>query len=140
MSRDPLDALVRLRRLAVDQARRALADCLRSEEETEAAVARIAAAIERETDAATDLSTSDADVETFAAWLRRVRPEQHAAHAALDQAEVETIRARAVVAAARAAVRAAEEMVERHEAERRADAARHAQREIDEAAAQTHQP
>ena len=140
MSRDPLDALVRLRRLAVDQARKALADCLRTEEAAEASVARIAAAIDRETDAAASLSTTDAEVEAYAAWLRRIRPEQHAAHEAQDQAEAETLRMRAVVASARAAVQAAEDMVERHEAARRAEELRLAQRDIDEVAARVLQP
>jgi flagellar export protein FliJ len=138
MSRDPLDALVRLRRLAVDEARKALAECLRTEEATEASVARIAAAIERETDAAASLSTSDAEVEAFVAWLHRIRPEQHSAHEAQDEARAETLRMRAVVSAARAAAEAAEELVERHEAARRADEQRQAQRDIDEAAAQGH--
>jgi flagellar export protein FliJ len=140
MARDPLYSLVRLRRLAVDEARGALADCLRGEEAAEAVVARIAASIERETDVATSLSTSDAEVEAFAAWLRRIRPEQHAAHAAQDQAAIETARARAIVAVARAALQAAEDMVERHEAERRAEAERQAQRDLDEVAAHVHQP
>lgn len=140
MSRDPLHGLVRLRRFAVDEARGALADCLRCEEAADAAVDGIAAAIERETEAATSLSTNDADVEAFAAWLRRIRPEQHAAHAAQDQAEIETARARAVVAAARGALEAAEDMVKRHEAALRAEAERLAQRDIDEVAAQVPQP
>ena len=138
MPRDPLDILVRLRRLAVDQARKALADCLRTEAAAEASVARIAAAIERETDAAESLSATDADVEAFAAWLRRIRPEQHAAQEAQEQAETETLRMRAVVASARAAVQAAEDLVERHQAARRADELRSVQHEIDEVATQGH--
>jgi flagellar export protein FliJ len=140
MARDPLHGLIRLRHFAVDEARGALADCLRDEEAAEAEAARIAAAIERETDAAASLSTSDAQVEAFAAWLRRIRPEQQAAHTAQDQAEIETARARAVVAAARAALEAAEDMVQRHEAALRAEVERRAQRDLDEMAAQMHQP
>jgi flagellar export protein FliJ len=140
MARDPLHGLVRLRQLAADEARGLLADCLRDEEAAEGAAARIAASIERETDAAISLSTTDAQVEAFAAWLRRIRPEQQAAHAAQDQAEIETARARAMVAAARAALEAAEDMVQRHAAALRAEAERQAQRDLDEVAAHVHQP
>ena len=95
MTRDPLEALLRLRRMAADEARRGLAECLRIESEAAAAVAAIEAAIARETAAATSLAAGDAEVEAFAAWLRRIRPKQHAALAAEDEAETATVRARA---------------------------------------------
>jgi flagellar export protein FliJ len=134
MTRDPLESLLRLRRLTVDQARRGLADCLRVESLAAQSVAAIAAAIERETEVATNLASGDAEVEAFAAWLRRIRPKQRAAQAAEAQAEAATAQARAVLAAARAAVRAVEEMLEKHAVARLAEAERQAQREIDEAA------
>jgi len=134
MTIDPLEALLRLRRLAADEARRGLADCLRNEDYAMHAVALIEVAIEREMAAATSLAGGDAEVEAFAAWLHRIRPKQHAAHMAEDQAEAETANARAVLAAARAAVQATEEMLAKHEAARLADAERHDQQEIDEAA------
>ena len=71
MTRDPLEALLRLRRVAADEARRGLAESLRVEGEAAAAVAAIAAAIERETEVATSLAVGDAEVEAFAAWFRR---------------------------------------------------------------------
>ena len=134
MTRDPLEALLRLRNLAVGQARRGLADCLRVEGQAAQTVAAVEAAIEHEIEVATNLGSGDAEVEAFAAWLRRIRPKQQAAHAAEAQAEAATSQARAVVAAARAAVRAAEEMIEQHAAARLAEAGRQAQREIDEVA------
>ena len=134
MSHDPLEALLRLRLLTVDEARRSLADCLRVESEASAAAAGIEAAIERETDAATDLATGDAEVEAFAAWLRRIRPIQQAAHDAELSAEAETARARVVLGAARAAVRATEELLAQHAAAQAAEAEKQAQREIDEIA------
>jgi flagellar export protein FliJ len=134
MTRDPLETLLRLRRLAVDQARRGLADCLRVESEAAQAVAKIEAAIGHETDVATNLASDDADVEAFAAWLRRIRPKQHAAQAAEAQAEAATGQERAVLAAARAAVRAAEQMLEEHEAAIREKAEHQAQGNIDEVA------
>jgi flagellar export protein FliJ len=131
---DPLDALLRLRRLTADEARRSLADCLRNEDDANHAVATIEAEIEREMEVASSLSTGDAEVEAFAAWLRRMRPRQHVAHRAEQQAEAETACARSVLAAARAAVQAAEEMIARHTAARRAAELGHEQQEIDEAA------
>jgi flagellar export protein FliJ len=134
MTQDPLKALLRLRRRAVDEARSALADCLRNEDYALHEVATIKAAIEREMQAAASLAAGDAEVEAFAAWLRRMRPRQHAAHMAEDQAEAATARARIVLGAARAAVQAAEEMLAEHEAARLEAAQHHEQQEIDETA------
>ncbi len=134
MSHDPLEALLRLRRMAADEARRGLAECLRVESETTAAVAAIEAAIDREMEAASSLAAGDAEVEAFAAWLRRIRPKQQSAQAAADDAETATTQARAVLGAARAGVRAAEEMLEKHAATAKAAAERQAQSEIDEVA------
>jgi flagellar export protein FliJ len=134
MTRDPLEALLRLRRMVADEARRGLAECLRVESEAAAAATAIEAAIERETGAATSLATGDAEVEAFAAWFRRIRPKQQAALTAEEEAATATATARAVLGAARAAVRAAEEMLEKHAAAVQAEAERGRQREIDEAA------
>ncbi len=134
MTHDPLEALLRLRRLGVDEARRGLAECLRLESEAATAVGGIEAAIEREMEAATNLAAGDAEVEAFAAWLRRIRPKQRAAHEAADAAEAETAQARYVLGAAQAAVRAVEEMLDQHAAAVHAEAERRAQAEIDEAA------
>jgi flagellar export protein FliJ len=134
MRQDPLESLLRLRRHTVDEARRVLADCLRAESHAAEAVAALEATIGRETDVAADLSAGDAAVEAFAAWLRRIRPRQQAAHAAEAEAEVVTAEARAILAAARAAVSAVEDMLAKRAAERIAEARRQDQREIDEAA------
>ena len=50
MTHDPLQALLRLRRMTADEARRDVAECLRIESEAAAAVAAIKASIERETE------------------------------------------------------------------------------------------
>jgi flagellar export protein FliJ len=134
MSGDPLETLLRMRRLAVDEARRELGACLRAEGEAAQTVAAIEAAIRRETAVATSLATGDAEVEAFAAWLRRIRPRQRAALAAEEAAEAGAVQARAVLGAARAAVRATEQMLEKRAVAMEADAQRQAQREIDEVA------
>lgn len=137
MTHDPLEALLRLRRTAVDEARRGLAHCLRVEGEAAASVSAIEAAIERETELASSLAAGDAEVESFALWLRRIRPKQRAAQAAELEAATATARARAVLGAARAAVRAVEATLEKHAAAAQAEAERRAQAEIDEVALQS---
>jgi flagellar export protein FliJ len=132
MKRDPLEALMRLRRIAADKARRDLADCLRAESAAVAAVEAFAASIEHEAEVATDLAAGDAEVEAFAAWLRRIRPRQRAAETAVEEAAAETAEARAALAMASAAVRAVEEMQAHHADAARAAAERAAQRELDE--------
>ncbi|HME23574.1 MAG TPA: hypothetical protein VKI44_19990 [Acetobacteraceae bacterium] len=134
MTRDPLEALLRLRRMAADEARRGLAECLRVESEAAVAVAAIEAAIERETEVATNLAAGDAEVEAFGAWFRRIRPKHRSAQAVEAEAEAATASARAVLGAARAAVRATEEMLEKHAVAAQAAAERAAQGEIDEVA------
>lgn len=134
MKRDPLEALLRLRQVAVDRSRRDLADCLRAEAEAEGDVRAIDASIEHEAELVSDLGAGDAEVEAFAAWLRRMRPRQREAKCAVEQAEADTGAARAALAMAQAAVRAVEE-IQLHQADAaRADAERAAQREIDEMA------
>jgi flagellar export protein FliJ len=134
MKHDPVESLLRLRQLAVDEARRQLADCLRAESDAAAAIAAIEAAIAQEMEVASNLVGDDTEVEAFGAWLRRMRPQQQAAHAAQATAETNTSEARAVLTAARAAVRAAEAVAEKHAAVAQAEAARKAQAEIDEVA------
>lgn len=137
MKSDPLAALLRLRRLTADQARRELADCLRAESEAKQALAAIDAEIARETEIATSLAGGDAEVEAFAAWLRRIRPSQHGARVAEAATVAQTTEARAVLAMARAAVRAVEELLTQRGAEARMTAEHQAQRDIDEVAQRT---
>jgi flagellar export protein FliJ len=137
MKQDPLLSLLRLRQVAVDEARRHLGNCLRVESQTAAAVAAIEAAIARETEAASSLAAGDAEVEAFAAWLGRIRPKQQAARAAEEAAEAATAEARAVLGAARAAVKAAEQMLENKARAAHEEAERKAQGQIDEVASRT---
>jgi flagellar export protein FliJ len=137
MKSDPLEALLRLRRLTADQARRELADCLRAESEAKQAIAAIDAQIAHETEVATSLAGGDAEVEAYAAWLRRIRPTQQAARVAEAVAVAQTTEARAGLAIARAAVRAVEELLAQRETEERMAADRQDQREIDEVAQRT---
>jgi flagellar export protein FliJ len=137
-ARDPLEALLRVRRLGVDEARRALADSLRAEEQAAAALTAVDAEIRQETEAACRLDADDTVVEQFARWLRRAHDRQREARAGRDAAELVTAQARGVLSAARAAVRATEAMLERQAAIRAAAAARTEQAVLDEAGQQAH--
>jgi len=132
MKRDPLAAVLRLRRLAMEDASRDFAECLRSEGETRQAVAAVEAAIERETDIASSLEAGDAVVEAFGAWLKRARKDLRAAQSRHEQSESETARARAALAVARSALKATEHLIAEHEAAAALEAARQEQRELDE--------
>ena len=134
MKQDPLESLRRLRQVAADEARRSLAECLQIESEAAGAVAAIEAAIELETEAASSLAAGDLEVEAFAAWLRRIRPEQQSARVAQEAAEAATTQARAVLGAARAAIRAVKQMLDHKAVTALQEAERKAQREIDEVA------
>jgi flagellar export protein FliJ len=129
---DPLQTLLRLRRMAVDQARRSLAECLRRETEASVRVKEIAEIIDRETDAVCQAGMDDRAVHDFAAWLKRVRTEERAATEALLTAEVQTQEARTVLAAGRAAVETVEALIEQRQAERRAAQMRQEQKVLDE--------
>jgi hypothetical protein len=132
LRRNTLGALLRQRRVALDQARLDLAASLEAETAAAARVRCIAESIERETELAGRLDAGDAAVDLFAAWLRRVRVEETAAATVLQHAEQQTHEARAVLAACRGAVLVAEEAIRALvETERRA-AERAEQHLIDE--------
>ena len=132
MKREPLAVVLRLRRLAMEDATRDFAECLRAEAEGAQAVAAVEAAIERETEAASSLSAGDAVVEAFGAWLKRARQQLRAAEAARDHCEGETGRARAVLSVARSAVKATEHLIAEQEAAKARKAARQEQQTLDE--------
>lgn len=134
MAADPLDVLLQVRRVAVDEARSNLTDCLTAESIAADHMHAIEAEIATETATATALTSDDAVVEAFARWLQRTLPRQRAAADALLAAEIRTKEARAVLAASRAGVRAIELMLERRAAERQAEESRREQAALDEVA------
>lgn len=133
MKRDPLPALLKLRRGTVDEAKQALARSLEAEAEASRSLAAAQEAIWRETQAASDLSASDGAVEAFAAWLPVGREHVGAAEEAVAAAAAETVRARAVLTQARAALRAVEELHATREATEAAARQRREQAMLDEA-------
>lgn len=119
MVNDPLAALVRVRRLALDEARRRLADCLAAEERAARALSQGEAEIVLERAAASRPDGGDATVEAFAAWLRVARLRAAQDSAALERSSTEAARARAIVAVARGSLEAAEAAQERQAEDRR---------------------
>lgn len=132
MPRDPLHALLQLRRLAQEEAARDLAAALAASDGAAAALERVELSIATETATASSIEADDLAVEAFGRWLRRIRLEHDAASAACGRAEAETVRARAVLGAARAARAAVEGEIERRAAAVRAAALRSEQAAIDE--------
>jgi flagellar export protein FliJ len=128
MPRDPLRAVLRLRRLALDEARRELGHCLAAEAVAIADRKAAEAAIQTEEQAAAALDADDGAVEAFAAWLPRGRQAIAQAEAGVIRAETATAQARARLTAARAAAEAAEQMMDArfsadHDAQARRDQA-----------------
>ncbi len=135
---DPLDTVLRIRRMALDDAVRCMAACLRAEDSAgQAAKAAKAAkaadaAIEAECESAADLAGEDAAVAAFAAWLPVGRACAAACYAALETAVAETGRARAAMTITRAAAEAASSLADRRAAERKMAVERRAQAVLDE--------
>ena len=134
MPKQPLDVLLQVRQMAVDQAKQALAECVAGETTASMRRGEIQAAIFRETDAARSLTADDQAVEAFANWLRATLPAQRAADQAVIEAEARTEEARIVLAAARAGVRVIENTLEHRATERQTLDMRAEQRTLDEAA------
>jgi len=132
MERDRLAPVLRLRQLARDTALNELAAALAEEAAAAAAVAALEAEIARETDAAAALTGDDAVVEAFGRWLRAARRRLGGAEATRDAAGGEVALARAVLAAARAGMRAVEALAGEQAARARAAAAAAEQRALDE--------
>ncbi|HET6184948.1 MAG TPA: hypothetical protein VFA03_15325 [Acetobacteraceae bacterium] len=133
MRRDPLRALIRVRRVARDEAQRELARALDALGRTESRVAELRQAMARE-QAAAEEAADDVAVEAFGRWYRRARVELRETEWLRDRAEAEAGRLRAQLAAARAALEAAEREQARRAEALRYRAERRDQGLIDEAA------
>ena len=133
MAHSPLASLLRLRRLACDEAMRAVVSCVEAEAEAGTCAWEASLAIEREADAATALAGGDGLVEAFAAWLPGARLRAGQAGASHERRQAETACARAALAASRGAVESLETLIARRSAAAAEIAARLAQRELDDA-------
>ena len=131
---DPLQTVVRLRRLASDEAKRGLAAALQALSLAEAAARAAEQAIHAEGQKALDLDSGDGLVEAYAAWLPAGRARATAARAAVDHQSGAVARARAELTLTRAAAEAAEQLVQRNQAEQAILVARKSQADMDEIA------
>ena len=135
MARRPLQVLLRLRGIALDQARRALADRLREEAVAAERSAAIAATIAREAALQAGEPVEHRTVETYAAWLGPAQVAQREAEAATRACAAATAEARASLNTARAETRALEAALAHVQEVREAVALRLEQQAVDEAAA-----
>jgi len=138
MKRRALQTVLRLRRLAVDAAKRELADRLADESEAAALEEAAEAAIRLEAEVATSLYADDSAVEAFAAWLPRGRAALDQARRRREEAELSVTRARAALRIARADQAAVQQVLAAHDAARLAETARRGQAALDEAALECH--
>ncbi len=137
MRRDPLETLIRIRRTALDAARRELGACLDAEREADVARSHAEAAIAREQRIAEHIEAGDAVVEAFAAWLPDARKRLRQVEAGCERCRGETARARAALSLARGAHEAAEDALARARDEARAEHGRREQLGLDEIASRS---
>ncbi len=108
-----LATLRRLRRRALEEAARALAEAQAVQDQAEAAAGAARRRLDAEREAAEDLAAGDGAVEAYAAWLPRGRAALAGAAAAQVRATAVTDLARHRLAAARVAMEAADLLAER---------------------------
>lgn len=132
MKRDPLSAILRVRQSTLDEAQKVIAEAYNAELMASKQADAAAEALDREMAAATNLTCGDDVVETFARWLPIGRRNLKLAHDAQRDATAELDRARAVLALARASVRAVETLMEQREQARMLENGRREQLILDE--------
>ena len=130
--KDPLLSLLRLRSVALDDARRVVKEALDEHHDTQRRLRAAEGRLESETRAATALHVDDAAVESFACWLPighaevlRCRNEERKAGDAVD-------RARAALGLAHMAVEVVEKLLARRAEADAAALARREQTQLDE--------
>jgi flagellar export protein FliJ len=134
MKRRALQTVLRLRHLAVDEAKRELSAMLAAETDADAAEHNAQTAIRREIDAATALDAGDGAVEAFAAWLPLGQAALEAAKRRRDEAEMAVTQARAALRVARADEAAVERLMATQDSAQASEAARREQAMLDEIA------
>ncbi len=136
MARNPLESLIRVRRIALDETRRTLAQCLEAEETAARTRAEAESEIVRERQAAENIGAGDAAVEAYAAWLPGARERLLRAVAAQERMAADIARARAALTVARGSYEAAEDANARRLADERTARQGREQAAIDEFASQ----
>ena len=108
MPRDTLSTLIKVRRLACDDAMRTLVVALDQESYASQAAHSIERAMAQETETAIDPASPDEIVEAFGRWLPVARRQLDAAQHALQDRQAETTRKRAELTACRTALESVE--------------------------------
>lgn len=127
MPRNPLATLIKVRRLAYEDALGRLASALANEDRAAREAHDIERTIAEEMVAASDPEGSDAMVEAFGAWLPRARQQLESIRHVLAERQAETVRVRAELTVCRTALESVESLHEQrraaaHRAEERAQA------------------
>ena len=133
MPRDPMKTVSRLRHLAQDDARQALAQALATEATAAARAEHAARRIAEEQAAASSVSGNDTVVEAFAAWLPGARQTAAKARETCDRAGAEVARMRAILTASRAATEAVDTLMAQRAEKQAEDRARRIQADLDDA-------
>ena len=133
-----LVSLARLRRLAVDESRKTLAECLNLEEVAERRSKSIETVIAAEMLAASYLSMGDSAVENFGLWLKQARTTAEAATLELLRTASDTSRARATLMTDHAAAEAVNTLRAYQTAAAAAAAIKREQSELDEISRHRH--
>ncbi len=133
MARSPLQTLLRLRHTEVDAARAELMACEMRVQNAALAEQAARAAIVSEMAVASTLTSTDAAVEAFGAWLPIGRAAVTRAEATLSRSEDEAVQSRACLNLARAAAEAVEKLLEKQAEEAAKEALRREQVILDEA-------
>ena len=140
MARDKLDVLLRVRRAAEDEAKRALVERLNEETAARRRLQVAEARLRHERDIAIDPAQSDGFVEAYIAWLPAGRRAVAMAQTAYDDAAAKVTLARAELNLAHAAAEAADEFIEQRVAKAAAALAKKSQAALDEIAGRATKP
>jgi hypothetical protein len=133
MPRSPLEPLLRIRRMAQDEAAAALSGFLQAETDAENLAKQADRQIAAETAAASALDGDDSVVEAFAAWLPGARHRAAQAHVARERAAADVARARAALTMARAGREAVAALIAERASAQAAAAVAHEQNALDDA-------
>ena len=136
MKHEAIVTVARLRRLALEDASRALAKGLADETAAATRADDATRQIADEAAAASSLTGDDAMVEAFAAWLPGARQHAAEARAACERAGAEVGRLRAVLTASRTASEAVETLLTQRAEVAAQDRDRRSQADLDEAGRQ----
>jgi hypothetical protein len=116
MARDPLDTLMRLRRLGVREQMRDLAAAIRGEEQADLAHRACVETVARETAEARSMAERGTPLAGFVLWHARAVLTQRDAETQVARARETTNAARALLGDARSAMRAVELAIDRRQA------------------------